>query len=44
MEKKNSFILREGVQGVENKLQIELICSTQMELGGREMSPWEIGS
>lgn len=38
MEKKNTFITI-GVHGVEYKLQIELICSMQMELGGREMSP-----
>lgn len=35
---------KEGMHGIEKKVQIELICSMQMELRGREMSPWEIGS
>lgn len=42
-KKKKVFIVRE-VRSVQNKLKTELICGMQMELGGREMTFWEIDS
>lgn len=43
MKKKKIFIIRE-VHAVQNRLKTELVCSMQMKLGGREMTPWETGS